>query len=212
MRARALFAFTVGMLLVAIAIPAAAKPQITKAQISGPGLVGGDLRISGRAARDGTWDSGLDLFGDLDNAMASSIAELGLTAVELGPRYVVRYRFNAGPAKPPEFVRQQLYPYAKGGPVTYTPPGQRLFGSAGMTITAGWYRSLPEFFHYLVDEGLPGTNPVVGADRDSAPHTVPAARPMPWGWMALALVGLVAVPVAAPRLGRCVLAVARAHR
>jgi hypothetical protein len=73
----------------------------------------------------------------------------------------VSYRFNAGPGRPAEIVRQELFAYAKGGPVTYTPPGQRLFGPpAGMTITAGWYQSTPELFHYLVDQGLPETNPV----------------------------------------------------
>jgi hypothetical protein len=41
---------------------------------------------------------------------------------------------------------------------------------------------------------------------------VPAARSTPWGWIALALAGLVALSLAAPRLRRRVLAVARALR
>jgi hypothetical protein len=50
---------------------------------------------------------------------------------------------------------------------------------------------------------------VTAADHESAPDTVPAAGPALGHWIALALVGLVALSVAAPRLRRRVLAVAR---
>lgn len=214
MRARALFAGTVGVLFLAVATPAAAKAMIAEAHISGPGLGGGGLRINAPAT-EGMWESGIDVAGGLDDARAGSIAELRLSAVELGPRYVVSYRFDVGPSRPAEIVRQELYPYAKGGPVTYTPPGQRLAEGQpwGGAITAGWYQSSLGFFQYLVDQGLPETNPVAAAaDRESAPDTVPAARSTPWGWIAVALAGLVALSLAAPRLRRRVLAVARALR
>ena len=212
MRARSLFAGTVGALLLTVATPAAAKAMIAEAHISGPGLGGGGLRISAPAT-EGMWDSGIDVAGGLDDTRPDSVVELGLTAAEFGPRYVVTYRLNAG-STAAEIVRQELYPYAKGGPVTYTPPGQRMAEGLpwGGAISAGWYQSSLEFFHYLVDQGLPETNPVVAADRESAPGTVPAAGPTLWGWIALALAGLVALSVAAPRLRRHVLAVARAHR
>jgi hypothetical protein len=202
------------VLLLAVATPAAAKAMIAQAQISGPGLGGGGLRISAPAT-EGMWESGIDVAGGLDDARAGSIAELGLTAVELGPRYVVSYRFDVGPSTPAEIVRQELYPYAKGGPVTSTPPGQRLAEGQpwGGAITAGWYQNSLGFFHYLVDQGLPETNPVAAAaDRESAPETVPAARSTPWGWIGLALAGLVVLSLAAPWLRRRVLAVARALR
>ena len=212
MRARSLFAGTVGALLLTVATPAAAKAMIAEAHISGPGLGGGGLRISAPAT-EGMWDSGIDVAGGLDDTRPDSVAELGLTAAKLGPRYLVTYKLNAG-STAAEIVRQELYPYAKGGPVTYTPPGQRMAEGLpwGGAISAGWYQSSLEFFHYLVDQGLPDTNPVVAADRESAPGTVPAAGPTLWGWIALALAGLVALSVAAPRLRRRVLAVARAHR
>ena len=151
--------------------------------------------------------------GGLDDTKPDSVVELGLTAAELGPKYVVTYRFDAG-STAAEIVRQELYPYAKRGPVTYTPPGQRIAEGLpwGGAISAGWYQSSLEFLHYLVDQGLPETNPVVVADRESAPDTVPAARPTLWGWIALAVAGLVVLSVAAPRLRRRVLAATRAHR
>jgi hypothetical protein len=60
MRARALFAGTVGALLLAIATPAAAKAMIAEAHIGGPGLGGGGLRISAPAT-EGMWESGIDV-------------------------------------------------------------------------------------------------------------------------------------------------------
>jgi hypothetical protein len=211
MRARALFAATVGALLLAVATPAAAKVMIAEAHISGPGLGGGGLRISGPAT-EGMWHSGIDVAGGLDDTRLGTVVELGLTAPELGPKYVVTYRFDDG-STAAEIVRQDLYPYAKGGPVTYTPPGQRIAKGLpwGGAISAGWYQSLLKFFRYLVGQGLPETNPVVAADRVSAPETVPAAGPTPWGWIALALAGL-ALSVVGPWLRRRVLAAVRAHR
>jgi hypothetical protein len=211
MRARALFATTVGVLVLAIATPAAAKVVIDDVRISGPGLEGG-LRISAPAA-EGMWDSGIDLAGGLDDARPDSVEELGIEAAALGPRYVVTYRLIAG-SKRPAIVRQDLYPYAEGGPVTHTPPGQRIAEGMpwGGPISAGWYRSPPEFLRYLVEQGLPETNRVVTADRGSVPDARSEAGPTIWVWIALALAGLVAASVTAPRLRHRDPAAARAHR
>jgi hypothetical protein len=208
MRARALFAGTVAVVLLAVANPAAAKVMIAEAHISGPGLGGGGLRISGPAV-DGMWESGIDVAGGLDDARADSIAELGLTAADLGPKYIVSYRLDVG-SKEAETARQELHPYAKGGPVTNTPPGQLLANGRPWegAIPAGWYQSSAGFFHYLVDQGLPRKNPVAGAaGRGSASGTSQPAQATPWGWIALALVGLVALSLAAPLLRRRVLGV-----
>jgi hypothetical protein len=113
MRARALFAVIVGALLLAVlavATPAAAKAMITKVHISGPGLGGGGLRISVPAA-EGMWGSGMGVAGGLDDTRPDSVEELALTTSELGPRYIVTYRLDAG-ATTAEIVRQELYPYA----------------------------------------------------------------------------------------------------
>jgi hypothetical protein len=207
MRSRALFAWTVGALFLAVATPAAAKPTFDEAHIKGPGLGGRGVQIAGRAIAP-MGESGIDLTNGRAYAMADSITELGLTAAELGPGYVVRYSFDLGRSKPARIVRQELYPYAKGGPVTYTSPGQRLGGPASMSITAGWYRSSAPFLAFLVDQGLPETNPMVVADRASDPDTVPSSGL--WRWIALAFAAVVAVSVVRRRLRRRVLAVA--HR
>jgi hypothetical protein len=200
MRARALFAAAVGVLLVIVASPAVAKVGIAEARISGPGLGEGGLRISAPAT-EGMWDLGIDVVGGLDDARAHSVVEFGLTAAELGPRYLVMYRLDAG-TKAAEIVRQELYPYANGGPVTYVPPGQRVAEDRpwGGAITAGWYQGSMELFDYLVDHGLPESSPVVM--DESARDGVLATGPAPWGWISLALAGLVALSVAAPWLHR----------
>lgn len=81
----------------------------------------------------------------------------------------------------------------------------------GRSDLRGLVAKLLEFFHYLVDQGLPEANPLVAVDSASGPDSVPAAGPTLWGWIALALAGLVALSVAAPRLRRRVLAAARTY-
>ena len=46
----------------------------------------------------------------------------------LGPKYSVVY-VVPGPSGQNDLIRQDLYPHAKGGPVTYTPAGQPFFGN-----------------------------------------------------------------------------------
>jgi hypothetical protein len=141
--------------------------------------------------------------GGLDDTRAESVEELGLTSADLGPRYLVTYRFHGSD----DLIRQDLYPYAKGGPVTYTPPGQELNVGINMPIIAGWYQSSRGFFHYLVDHGLPKTNPVASvATREPAPHTAPGVQTAPWAGIVVGLVGLAALSLATLAVRRRVLA------
>ncbi len=183
MRVRVLFAALVVISTVVIAEPAWAKVSIAEARIRGPGL-GGVLRVEAPDT-EGLWESGIDIRGGLDDARADSVEELGLTSSDLGPRYVATYRFELSD----DPIRLSLYPYAKGGPVTYTPRGQELtglFGDAGnMPITAGWYQSSRGFLRYLVDQGLPERNPDA---TNEAAIPGPTLQSAPWR----AIAGLVA--------------------
>jgi hypothetical protein len=74
---------------------------------------------------------------------------------------------------------------------------------------------VPEFAGVPPLHGGPGTAGDQPRDPRRSrvpPVTVPAAEPTIWAWIALALGGLVALSVAAPRLRRHVLAAARASR
>jgi hypothetical protein len=202
-----LFAGLVAIATVIVAGSASAKWDIVEANITGPGLKEG-VRIK---APDtfGLWETGIDTEGGLDDERAESVQELGLTFADLGPRYVVTYRFGIGRA------RQDLYPYAKGGPVTYTPPGQELGRRPNtpdflrnMPITAGWDQSShPAFFGYLVEQGLPVTNPVPSvASGERAADTDAGVQTTPWSTFVLVLVGLATLALIALAARRRVLA------
>ncbi|HEV8681229.1 MAG TPA: hypothetical protein VGS09_00425 [Actinomycetota bacterium] len=207
MRARVLFAGLVAISTVVTAGPASAKASVAEANITGPGL-GGGLRIEAPDT-EGLWESGIDVAGGLDDTRADSVEELGRTPADLGPRYLVTYRFDFSDV----LIRQDLYPYAKGGPVTYTPPGQELTAGVNMPITAGWYQSSLGFFHYLVKHGLPETNPVASvATRERAPDTAPGAQTAPWAGIVVVLVGLAALSLAAVAVRRRVLVGGRVNR
>jgi hypothetical protein len=74
----------------------------------------------------------------------------------LGPRYRIVWTVPAGAT---HLVRQDIYPYARGGGVAYTRPGQPIFDSR--TI-GGWYRN-PELKRTLVSLGLPASAPREGS-------------------------------------------------
>jgi hypothetical protein len=75
---------------------------------------------------------------------------------DLGPRYTVTYNLP-GPNGPENRIRQDLYPYAPQGPVTYIAPGQRFFGTR--STHGGWYQAAPALKDTLVEAGLPRTAP-----------------------------------------------------
>jgi hypothetical protein len=192
MRARVLFTGLVALSIAVIGGPASAKAAIAGATITGPGLDGG-LRIGGPDS-DGLWGSGIDVVGGSDDTRAPSIEELGLAPGDLGPRFLLTYRFHGSD----EDIRQDLYPYAKGGPVTRTPAGQELRVGLRMRIVAGWYRSSPRFLEYLVSHGLPRTN-LIGPPASE--EQLPAARSSTLPWAGIAFVGGLAV-IALAVLGR----------
>lgn len=185
-----LFAGLVAISTVIIAGPASAKADIAEANIAGPGLEGG-IRIEAPDT-EGLWESGIDVVGGLDDTRADSVEELGLSPGDRWPRYLVTYHFYGD-----DLIRQELYPYAKGGPVTYTPPGQEVTAGVSMQITAGWYQGSLGFFQYLVDHGLPEENAIASASNsDAARDTAPETRTVPWTRILVVLVVLAALSLA----------------
>jgi hypothetical protein len=221
MRARTLIAmvFVLAMTVV-VAAPASAKAIIGEVTISGPGLGGGSGSLGGgggsvmrleEPAAAGMWESGL-----LDDRKQDSVSDLGVAVGELGPQYRLTYRFDFGPGNPEQVVRQVLYPYAEGGPVTYTPPGQRQTGAEDLTgmgfdmpIPGGWFRPNSGFFQYLVEHGFPATNPLAVAPEaapiDPVPDAPPTGQAVPWGWILIGVAGIAAASLISPTLRRRVL-------
>lgn len=75
---------------------------------------------------------------------------------ERGPRYVATYSMSGG-----DTVRQDLYPFAEGGPLAYTPPDQSMYGKAA--YGSGWQRVDDHMDSLLVSFGVPAP---VGAELE----------------------------------------------
>jgi hypothetical protein len=77
----------------------------------------------------------------------------------LGPRYLLVFRVP-GPNGAVGTLRQAVYPYARGGAVTFTRPGQRPPGAVDGKARSGWYRGGARLKAVLVEAGLPATAPL----------------------------------------------------
>jgi hypothetical protein len=144
-----------------VATTAQAKGPVA-ATIDGPGT-GGGISIGG----NGEPGSRAPL-GNLSDQAGLFAAAFGQTPDpmladrpkgDLGPRYTISYRLP-GPNGEDATIRQDAYPYAQGGPVTYTAPGQRFFGTE--STRGGWYRASSELKTTLVRAGLPASPPSSG--------------------------------------------------
>ena len=150
----------------ALVLPAVASAKgPTEGSVSGPGFSkvvkvlydGG----GGSAGDNLTQESGFfpAAFGQSPDPMLHS-----KPAGPLGPRYTIAWT-GPGGGGGMFHIRQDLYPYARGGAVTYTKPGQPIFGA---TTRGGWYRG-PALKRTLVGMGLAATAP---SDSDGTNWTL----------------------------------------
>jgi hypothetical protein len=180
MKLRMLVTLALAALLLAIPTAASAKGA-SAATIDGGGsggLPGGPITLRG----DGEPGSGSGL---------ANLAELtGLFAVvfeggqggvlqaaptdRLGPRYTITWTFPGGDGKDRK-VRQDVYPYAATGPVTWMAAGQPVIDATTHT-TGGWFQANDSLRLYLVSLGLPDRTPLAAAsDAGKAPAPAPAS-------------------------------------
>ena len=80
---------------------------------------------------------------------------------DLGPKYRVTYTVPGG-NNDTYTILQDIYPYAKSGPVAYMAPGQPIFD---FETRGGWYQAGPELKRTLVAAGLPASSPAGGSDE-----------------------------------------------
>jgi hypothetical protein len=152
-----------------VVVPIATAKGPSEAKIEGPGLskplvLKGGGEGPGSPLGDFTQEAGFfpAMFGQSPDPMF----ELR-PATNLGVRYRVTYSVP-GPDSTVDTIRQDLYPYAQGSPVTYMKPNQLFFGREH--TRGGWYRASPALKTLLVRAGLPA----------QAPAVVPrASRPFP---------------------------------
>ena len=86
---------------------------------------------------------------------------------DLGPAVTIRWDVP-GPDGSGDVIEQRVHPYADGGPLVYTRPGQRLFGSE--QARGGWFRAPTRLVGTLQALGVPDRGALeAGAGRSWAP-------------------------------------------
>jgi hypothetical protein len=152
----------------ALTLPASALGKgPSGAEIDGPGT-GGGINISGGGESGGTPLGDLTQMGGFfaltfgqepDPTLASR------PSGDLGPKYTITYTVP-GPNNELDKLKQDVYPYAPGGPVTYMKPGQQFFGTE--ETRGGWFKAAPVLKDTLVQAGLPKLSPGGSSSDDSS--------------------------------------------
>jgi hypothetical protein len=198
MQRRGLAMLVLALLLAAVPTAAQAKGA-SAATISGGGpggLPGGPIDIEG----DGEPGSGTDLSNLADAAGVFALlfedgpgGELATApTIRRGPRYVITWTFPNGDGGEDQ-VRQSVWPYAAGGPVTFMASGQPVLDGA---TKGGWFRAADNLRQLLITLGLPD-RPALATPAPA--QAVPAADPSPalWPKVAAGVALLLGVAIAA---------------
>ena len=153
--------------LLLAAVPTAAQAKgASGATISGGGpggLPGGPINLKG----DGEPGSGTNL---ANLAQAAGVWALlfedgpggelaSAPAANRGPRYTITWVFPNG-AGTEDKVRQSVWPYAAGGPLTFMASGQPVLDA---TTKGGWFQAADNLRQSLIALGLPSREPLTAA-------------------------------------------------
>jgi hypothetical protein len=171
--------------LIVPAVAAAKGPSA--ASIIGPGL-SHPLDINGYGEGDATTPLGIlvsegGFFGQAFQQTPRSTRKVRPIG-RLGPRYRVTYTLPGSEAGD-SFLRQDLYPYARYGPITYMRPGQKFWGSN--STPGGWYRGTTRLKQALVRAGLPARAPATAPRKRTFPVALAAGAGVAAAAGALAL-------------------------
>ena len=178
------FTLAFPVLVAALALPAvAAAKGPDQASITGPGI--DKITLQGNGDLTASPLGQLTIHGGLFPAAVGQIPDPMLESAptkQLGPKYRIRYRVPWEQGKI-FWLDQDAYPYAKGGALTYTKPGQRIFESRS---PGGWYLGGTELRLVLQRAGLPARAP----DASTGTNTALVAGIAVPGALALAAAGL----------------------
>ena len=152
--------------VLAMAAPAHAKAELIRITISGPGL---GSPLSFRPNERFPFDETL-------NGYRGNEPKKGEC---LGPRYTMTWEisYRAEPGEvgfvpPPDAsATQDLYPYARGGPWTYTAVRGEVLG----LHYPGWTHASPDVLALLVSKGLPARSPEPCPAEENAAAVAPVA-------------------------------------
>jgi hypothetical protein len=213
MKSRVLAMLALAVLLAAVPVAAQAKGA-TAATINGGGpggLPGGPISLRGDGEPGTSTDLGMlaqgtGLYSVVFGGDAGAVLKAAPT-YRLGPRYTITWTFPDPAGGTDRKVRQHLWPYAAGGPVTFTPAGQPVLDT---TTTGGWYQGFDGLRAQLVELGLPNRQPLAPAAATAAPAAPAPASPQPapaagsaaWPGVAAAVAGLLVLAAAMVALRR----------
>lgn len=149
---RALLALTIA----ALVLPAAAVAKgPSEAVVNGPGD-GGGINFGGGSSADNGPLLALAEQAGLYPAVFAQTPDPMLDARpkgNLGPKYTISWTVP-GPNNETWVIKQDLYPYAAPGPVTYVAPGQAVYSDK---TVGGWYQAGETLKETLVAAGLPSS-------------------------------------------------------
>ena len=156
MRRPLLLATALAALLLFPAASAAKGPSV--ASVTGPGL---RHAVSIEGYGEGVNETALGILVSDGGFFAqvygaTPVAKTSRPVGMLGPRYEVTYTVPGGP-NGDSSLRQDLYPYAAKGPVTYMAPDQKFWGR--QYTPGGWSRGTIQLRNALVKTGLPSRAP-----------------------------------------------------
>ena len=176
MKVRVLAVLSVAAALLAIPTVAWAKgPSV--ATISGPGLQspitvkgmgepGAGSQLADLAEQSGLFSAA---YGATGNGQVLS----GRPEGSLGARYTVTYTIPNGQPKPGRVV-MDIYPYAPGGPVSYTHPGAAVFPGQ-QPPTPQWFQGPADLRLVLISIGLPDRPALIATAAPVATNPAPVA-------------------------------------
>lgn len=149
----------VGACLAALALPSAAAGKIplpSSAVVSGSGMAPIAIGSNSSGLRTVAALAGYSsLYAAVLPGDVRPRVRLGNRG-SLGPRYTITYRISRWRRHrrptPIFVVTQQVYPYARGGPVAYVRPGQRVFN---FRTRGGWFGADHRLARTLLRVGLP---------------------------------------------------------
>ncbi len=160
-------------LLAVLAPTAALAKGASEAEIVGPGLDGpislaGEGQLGGEVLMQIAEEAGFfpAVFVRSPDPMLDE-----RPAGDLGPKYTITY-VMPGPNNEVDELLQDVYPYAKPDPVTYTAPGQPFFGTE--QTRGGWFVATSLLRDQLVAAGLPQNRPTTAVDDDRSPWALAA--------------------------------------
>jgi hypothetical protein len=90
----------------------------------------------------------------------------------LGPGFTVTWTIGGQTE-----IVQDLYPYATGGPLVHTEPGQVFSEVDGTKVRGGWFPAAPQLVIGLQSVGLPDPAQLAGQDATSDSGSAPTSRP-----------------------------------